>query len=678
MLRFEGNRYSYYPEKNKTIEIDLLNELVKEYPSIPVIVMINNTKEITKEVLYKLDEKIKIRIAGSYDDERIEKQKNTRFKGGKSGEDFYFWTVVYTRNETINIINELEKLEKDINSNWSDVQKLYYYYITLKRNIMYDPLLKVKTDEEIRSLRGLLTKKTVCAGYAVILKELLDRQNIKSYFIGGYKHAWNLVEIEGKLYPIDLTWENELYRCGYLNTNEYFGRHVKEFNRQHIPRDDEPFKDYQDKLSEFDKDFVKYLALTVNKEEIYKKSTYQVKRKNGEMFVLAQIGNKIVDQENYYTYYFREKEDDSIPLIVTTKVNLLDYLNKIDFKKKGGNTYQFQQVIDELLSKENLWDSYQKGTSYIGEIKDYKVGNGYVNKTYKYEEDMTKFPRNYKFLKNKKGNEILIEKDNNSLLLNGVKYYQYNIYGFVDDEDGYTVIKKNNIYSDLDLLNEEFLSVHAQLICEKNIEEAIKKHGGYVGYFDDQAKLSYETNTSFFDSNKTFTVSEYEEMKKKMNSIPRFDEMREYFKRYHMKNADYTSMDTVKIYERGTNKPLEDEKIKNRVFISLVWQDAVGRGLDAFSLENEKIFRKLIGRILNQIENKNMIDTIELLREVYNNPYEKDILINLFSNPGKARLLSEYFYKVKNPEGTYFAEPVVLGTRGFADILYDEATKKRL
>lgn len=35
---------------------------------------------------------------------------------------------------------------------------------------MYDPKHEQKLSSETRSLRGLITKNTVCAGYAMILK----------------------------------------------------------------------------------------------------------------------------------------------------------------------------------------------------------------------------------------------------------------------------------------------------------------------------------------------------------------------------------------------------------------------------------------------------------------------------------------------------------------------------
>ena len=51
---------------------------------------------------------------------------------------------------------------------------------------MYEPKSERMSDSSVRSLRGLISKNTVCAGYALILKEFMDRSNIKCEYVEGH------------------------------------------------------------------------------------------------------------------------------------------------------------------------------------------------------------------------------------------------------------------------------------------------------------------------------------------------------------------------------------------------------------------------------------------------------------------------------------------------------------
>ena len=45
------------------------------------------------------------------------------------------------------------------------------------------------------------------------------------------------------------------------------------------------------------------------------------------------------------------------------------------------------------------------------------------------------------------------------------------------------------------------------------------------------------------------------------------------------------------------------------------------------------------------MKEKNMLDTLQLLRDVYDDDYKRNIVINLFNDQHRSRVLSEYFYK---------------------------------
>lgn len=432
--------------KKEDIDIKKVNEIAQD-PKKQILIELDNTKLINIDMLKSFPDNVYIRVSGSYDEDRIRQYnnvplndqiRNTQIRSHR----YFLMSVIYERKELINILREIERIESGINKNWSDVQKLYYFYDVIKKSIMYDPEYDKVPMEEINSLRGLIRKRTVCAGYAVILQEFLDRQGINSYFISGINsegigHAWNIVEIEGELYPIDITGDGRLYRTGYPNHTEYFGRNIKRFNREHIPNKKNPCSGYQDKLSEFDEDFIKYLDLIMVKNDVI----------------------------NY---------------------------------------------------------------------------------------------------------------------------------------------------------------------------------------------------------NKTITVKEYKNMKEEIYRIPSFEQLKEYYTKYKMQDKDCDTLDRVKVLERGSNIEVTDPKIKATAYIALRWEDVIGRGLLSFSDDNKEIYLDIVNRLINQMKEKNMLDTLQLLRDVYDDDYKRNIVINLFNDQHRSRVLSEYFYKALYNEGTYFSEATALFNEDYA------------
>lgn len=190
---------------NEPFGINYIKNICNQYPNSKILVEVKNTKGITSSMMRQLGSNIAIRIAGGYDEERIARYgKDLHWSS-----NYYNEAVIYTKNQAIKILEEIEKIESGLNKNWSDIQKLIYIYDRLKREIMYDPKFERKPSSEIRSLRGLITKQTVCAGYAMILKEFMDRNDINCEYVEGHTkidsngqrtggHAWNIVTIDGK------------------------------------------------------------------------------------------------------------------------------------------------------------------------------------------------------------------------------------------------------------------------------------------------------------------------------------------------------------------------------------------------------------------------------------------------------------------------------------------------
>lgn len=125
------------------------------------------------------------------------------------------------------ILQYFERIESEINPEWTDTQKCMYAYNALAvdtdyvRDLKQDILSNGVTE---RGLNGILYNQLTCAGMAKTFKEMMDRLGINCYYQNQKRvHAFNVVELDGKLRGVDVTWDctkSEGEKCSFKN----FGR----------------------------------------------------------------------------------------------------------------------------------------------------------------------------------------------------------------------------------------------------------------------------------------------------------------------------------------------------------------------------------------------------------------------------------------------------------------------
>ncbi len=115
------------------------------------------------------------------------------------------------------ILNETE--------NYTDFEKIKYVHDYLVKNVEYDSTLEKASIHDIYGT--LICKTAVCEGYAKTFKYILDKMNIPTIIVVGEaknsngnveNHSWNYVNIEGKWYGIDVTFDDPIID-GYVPTN---------------------------------------------------------------------------------------------------------------------------------------------------------------------------------------------------------------------------------------------------------------------------------------------------------------------------------------------------------------------------------------------------------------------------------------------------------------------------
>lgn len=143
------------------------------------------------------------------------------------------------------IKNKLDEIIKNVPKGSKYDQALWVHdYIVNNTDYNKNPMWATGKNKDFGgSIYGLLIKhESVCNGYAKTFKYLMDILNIPCTVITGVcndgeLHAWNIIELDGEYYQIDVTWDdpigNELilrhdYFC-VTDNKIYESRHADDF-----------------------------------------------------------------------------------------------------------------------------------------------------------------------------------------------------------------------------------------------------------------------------------------------------------------------------------------------------------------------------------------------------------------------------------------------------------------
>ncbi len=183
----------------------------------------------------------------------------------KINEDDNSRDIEYSFSEISAIIAKIEELTADIPSDMDEANKFYKIYSRITGMMTYDHKCIAKQDKakydrfhsddkwqeanekyerKMKEIRkdpaglygGLVDGKAICAGYALILNEALKYVGLKSLYVKGCElgksgHAWNQVQIDGKWYNVDATWDSEVYH--FYRKYEYMLLNDEDFGKSH-------------------------------------------------------------------------------------------------------------------------------------------------------------------------------------------------------------------------------------------------------------------------------------------------------------------------------------------------------------------------------------------------------------------------------------------------------------
>lgn len=133
----------------------------------------------------------------------------------------------YTKDQIKQINEKIDSLYKELyRADLSDKENILIFNDWLRANIEYDKVKadKIKEKSDVDSefasdtaYGALFEGKAICSGYTDAMYLYIERLGLKQMRVLGVKHIWNAVELDGKWYHIDATWDDS-----EAKSNEYF------------------------------------------------------------------------------------------------------------------------------------------------------------------------------------------------------------------------------------------------------------------------------------------------------------------------------------------------------------------------------------------------------------------------------------------------------------------------
>lgn len=159
----------------------------------------------------------------------------------------YLANGLESREKVHSILNEIKETRDNIvkSLNGIDYNKIRHAHDWIINNLQYEQNI---TNNNVYNLYGaLIEKSAVCEGYAETLKYILDEAGVQCILVSGTatnsegkteSHEWNYVQLYGKWYAIDSTWDDPVVKgTGYVSDSikhRYFLVGSNEMNKNHF------------------------------------------------------------------------------------------------------------------------------------------------------------------------------------------------------------------------------------------------------------------------------------------------------------------------------------------------------------------------------------------------------------------------------------------------------------
>lgn len=183
----------------------IISERLNEHSNT---MLLKNNADFTQEYLESINNpsKTPIVIANTSDIDvnvlsALEKSKFHFIHRGEHFMDLPRLEHFFSASELAKTVKEIQRMEKDINPNWSDAAKALYIARQIAQNCSY-------AEDKKFEKNLFIEKKGNCESISCCYEEMMKRQNIPCHVCetddGG--HVFNEIQINGKWVPVDVTW----------------------------------------------------------------------------------------------------------------------------------------------------------------------------------------------------------------------------------------------------------------------------------------------------------------------------------------------------------------------------------------------------------------------------------------------------------------------------------------
>lgn len=154
----------------------------------------------------------------------------------------------FQNEQIVNIaLNQVSNIRNEIISelNGSTYNKILQVHNWLVEELEYGT--EISGNNSYNIYGAFVNKSVVCEGYAEAFKYIMDELNIPCVLVVGKaqnsegtieNHEWNYVNIDGKWYAVDVTWDDPIVLNGYLTNStkyKYFLKGSNTMNSNHFP-----------------------------------------------------------------------------------------------------------------------------------------------------------------------------------------------------------------------------------------------------------------------------------------------------------------------------------------------------------------------------------------------------------------------------------------------------------
>lgn len=202
--------YRTLSDTEKTVYDQIVHAIENREES--VLVSTKDTEELEKVYMAVRSDYCEFFWTDSYEYELYSNSQNEPVK--LYFKPVYNCTEAEQKQRQQQIETEAERMLKNLPENASDYEKVAYVYRTLIQETSYSA--DAENNQNIVST--FLSHETVCQGYAYGAQYLLAKIGIPCITVSGTSegenHSWNLIQMDGDYYYMDVTWGEMEYWQG--------------------------------------------------------------------------------------------------------------------------------------------------------------------------------------------------------------------------------------------------------------------------------------------------------------------------------------------------------------------------------------------------------------------------------------------------------------------------------